>query len=226
MFKKYGVILLNLTIALANFWIWKVIKGDVFLGLLLISLSLAVTYLTNIKFGIRVFLIFLFLSLAIGSQTLISGFDQGLKMISFDQEKQLGERHGYFSIDFGKLFQNKFALRFYKDINPYLNVYQSNVFNSLSLNLYFFANHPRERAKVREFPMYPAIFVVPFFIGLIYCISRPNYLLTGYLTFALLITGFVRQDYIYGPILMMPLINMLITLGLKNVYIYLRKNEI
>lgn len=226
MLKKYDVILLNLAIALANFWIWRVLKEDLLLGFILILLSIVLSYLSFIRFNLIFYLFLIILALLISYKVLIFGFDGNFKTLSSDRKNLIDDRHWYFAVSLGELFQNKYVLRFYKDVNPYLNVYAGNIFNSLSPNLYFFANHPREREKVQEFPMYPAIFAIPFFVGLIIFISHSYYLITGYLVFTLLITGFISQDYIYGPILMMPLINMLITLGLKNVYIYLRKNEI
>lgn len=213
MLKQREVILLGFVVSLANFWIWKVIKGDLFLGAILILLSLMFVYLTEIKFNKKKILFFLLFLLIVSYQIIISGFDPGLKTVAPEQEKQLGERHGYFAINLGNFFQNKYVLRFYKDVNPYLSTYQSNVFNSLSLNLYFFSNHPRERQKVGEFPMYPAVFIAPFLVGLVYFLSRSCYMVTGYLIFALLITGLIRQNYIFGPVLLFPLINLLITIG-------------
>lgn len=214
--------MLYLLVALANYWIWRIAKSNLLLGLVLISLSLALAYLSK-KFNLKIFLFFLGLIAVITYHILILGFDQGLRNITLEGEKRLGERHGYFAINLGPIFQNKFTLRFYKDISPYLNVYQSNVFNSLSPNLYFFANHPREREKIHEFNMYFSLFIIPFLVGLVIFLNKSNLLILGYFVFALLTTGLIRQDYIFGPILLFPLINYFIVTGLIKIFKFFKK---
>ena len=216
---KYAILVfVSLIVSLTNFWIWRIIKIDLLLGLASVLLSVIFIYLVEIQFNKKFFLTSLFLLLLISIKILVSGIDNNLKVLTPNQQKKLDERHGYFANDLGKLFQNKFALRFYKDIHPYLNVYVSNLFNSLSPNLYFFTNHPRERERVEEFSMYPSILIIPFLIGLIYFLNSQGYLILGYTLFALLVTGFVRQSYILGPVLFFPLINLLISKGFLKIY--------
>lgn len=215
------MILIVITVSILNFWIWRIIKGDLALGLALVSLSVILTYIVKIKLLGNFFLISIILAMFISTRLFITGFDNNLITLSPDQQKQLGERHGYFAIDLGKLFQNKFALRFYRDVYPYMNVYGSNIFNSLSPNLYFFANHPREREKVEEFSMYPSILVIPFLIGVIYLLNSLRYLIAGYILFALFVTGFIKQSYIFGPVMFFPLINLMISVGILKIYYFL-----
>lgn len=212
-----------LLVAFANFWIWRVIKINPFLGLVLILLSLTFGYLICIKFNKKILLIFLLLVLMTGYQVMVTGFDKNLVTITPDQQKKLDERHGYFVGNLGILFQNKFTLRFYKDIYPYLNVYQNNIFNSLAPNLYFFSNHPREREKIEEFAKYPSILLIPFLVGMVGLFSTSQYLILLYFVFALIITGFVKQSYLLGPILFFPLINFLITIGLFKIYQFFKR---
>ncbi|MEK7616929.1 MAG: hypothetical protein AAB414_02655 [Patescibacteria group bacterium] len=212
------VTLISLAVAITNFWIWKIIKIDLFLGLTLVLLSLTMASLTATRLNKKIFLITLLLLFSTSVKILVAGFDNNLRELRPDQQKQLNERHGYFAISLGKLFKNKFVLRFYKDIYPYFNVYASNIFNSLSPNLYFFSNHPREREKVEEFSMYPAIFLIFFLIGLLYFIKSSSYLIVLYLLFALLVTGFIKQTFTLGPVLLFPLINLLITLGILKIF--------
>lgn len=223
MYQPWIIIIAGLFFSIANFWIWRIIKTDLLLGFALISLSVTLIYIVKIKFNQNFFLITLILTLFISTKLLITGFDNNLIILSPDQQKQLGERHGYFAIDLGKLFQNKFVLRFYKDVYPYLNIYGSNIFNNLSPNLYFFANHPREREKVEEFSMYPSIFVIPFLVGVIYFFNSSN-LIIGYVMFTFLITGFIKQTYIFGPVLFFPLINLIISIGFLKIYRAIKNN--
>lgn len=223
-YKSPSVILVGAAVSFINFWIWRIMDANLVFGLTLTLLSIIFIYLILIKFDKIFFLIFIFLFVLISYQLLASGFDKNLTVINPDQEKQINERHGYFSINLGKFFQNKFVLRFYKDVYPHLNVYGSNMFNSLSPNLYFFTNHPREREKVEEFSMYPSIFVVPFLVGVIYFFSSSN-LILGYVLFTLLITGFIKQTYIFGPVLFFPLINLIISIGFLKIYRAIKNNE-
>lgn len=222
-YKSSSVILVGTAVSFINFWIWRIMNTNLVFGLTLILLSIIFIYLILIKFDKKFFLISLFLIVLISYQLLISGFDKNLIVLNPDQEKQINERHGYFSINLGKFFQNKFVLRFYKDVYLYLNVYESNIFNSLSPNLYFFANHPREREKVEEFSMYPSILVIPFLIGVIYLPNSLKYLIVGYILFALFVTGFIKQNYIFGPVMFFPLINLLISAGILKIYNFLLK---
>ena len=223
MYKFLAVSLIGLGVSFINFWIWRIIKIDIILGLTLVFLSISLIYIINVKFNKQIFLFTLFLILFISYKTLISGFDKNLITLNPDQEKQLGGRHGFLAINLGKLVQNKFALRFYKDVYPYINVYGSNIFNSLSPNLYFFTNHPREREKVAEFAKYPSILIAPFLVGLIALLKSSKYLMGVYLIFAVGITGFINQTYLFGPILFFPLINLLITIGFLQLINFFKK---
>ena len=153
----------------------------------------------------------------------MSGFDNNLMNLTPDQQSKLNGRHGYFAANLGVLFQNKLTLRFYKDINPHLRVFQDNVFNSLSPNLYFFASHPREREKIEEFAKYPPILVIPFLVGLLYLFGSLDYFTFSFFIFALGVNGLVKQTYLFGPILFFPLINLSITIGLLKIYQFLKK---
>lgn len=217
-------IYLHIFVIFANFWIWKIFEEDLILGAVLVLLSLALFFLSNLKFNRKFLVLVLLLIAFISSRILMNGFDKDLIVLSGDQQKSIGDRHGYFSIELGKLFQNKFTLRFYKDIYPYVNVYEGNLFNALSPNLYFFSNHPREREKIGEFVIYPSILIFPFFIGLLRLIKSSNKILVWFLFFVTLTTGLVKQNYFFGPILFFPFINILITNGLVAIYGEL-KNE-
>lgn len=222
-YKFSSIIFLSLLVTLTNFWIWRIINVDPLLGLALVLLSLTFIYLVNTGFNRKFFLIVVLLSMLISIKFLVSGFDNNLWVLTPDQQKQLNERHGYFAANLGKLFQNKFVLRFYKDIYPHLNTYENNIFNSLSPNLYFFANHPREREKVEEFAKYPPILIIPFLVGLLYLLNSSKYLIIAFFIFAAGVIGFVKQTYLFGPILFFPLINLLITIGFLKIYRVIKK---
>lgn len=209
-------------VTITNFWIWRIAEIDLIFCLALILLSVILFYLFT-NYRKRILFIFLLLLIYISIKVLISGFDNNLSTLFPDQQKQLNQRHGYYADDLGIFFKNKFTLRLYRDVFPYLNIYTSNIFNSLSPNLYFFANHPREREKVEEFSMYPSVLVIPFLIGLIRILSLLNYTIIGYILFAIFVTGFVKQNFIFGPIMFFPLVNLFISLGFFQIYNLLHK---
>lgn len=223
--NKFAVILLNLIVALANFWIWRALKIDLLLGSALLLVSVLASYLIFVRYSTKIMLFTFFIVLLISFRILGPGFDKNLTNLSIDQEKQLGERHGYFAVDLGRFFQNRFALRFYKDFYPYINNYTSNIFNSLSPNLYFFGNHPREREKIEEISLYPSVFIIPFLMGLTYFLRSIQPFIIWYLLYIIFVTGFIEQNFILGPILFFPLINLFITGGFLKFTRSLSKNE-
>lgn len=218
---NYFLIIITALVSLANFWIWRIIKADFILALALFFISIFLAFLV-INNSRKIKLVLVLLLILITIRILYTGFDDNFRLLSPDQYKQLNQRHEYYASDLGILFQNKAVLRIYKDITPYLNIYAANIFNSLSPNLYFFSNHPREREKVDEFVMYPSFFVIFFLIGFIFFLNNSKSWVIGYFVLILLILGFVRQNYIFGPILLFPLINLCIGIGVLRVYSSLR----
>ncbi len=216
------MIYVNLLIIFANFWIWKILKENPIIGIALIIVNILLFLLTT-KINKIILSLTLIFCLFLSSQILISGFDKNLSTLTVDGQKQQDTRHGYFSQDLGKLFQNKYALHFYKEAYPYLNTYLNNTFDNLSPNLYFFENHPREREKVGEFSKYPGIFILPFIVGFLLIFKSISKILVIYFLFAVLVSGFIRQNYFLGPVLFFPLINILISRGIIKTYKILRK---
>lgn len=217
-------LVIYLFVVFANFWIWKIFKTDFTFGIALVCLSFLLFFFIHFKLRKRLIIVgMLFLITFLSLKIFSEGFDNHFKSLSTDQERLLGERHGYFAVELGPLFQNKVMLRFYKDIYPYFNIYEGNLFNALSPNLYFFENHPREREKVHEFAMYPSILIMPFIIGIFLSIKRRSRIVGIYTLFAILISGFIKQDFIFGPVFFYPVINLLIVNGLLAIYGRIKK---
>lgn len=214
---KSSLIIITALASMANFWIWRIAKVDLVFASALLVLSLLLSF-TLINSSRRIWVIFLLLLILMAIRILSTGFDNNFKALNPDQQKRLNQRHEYYSNDLGIIFQNKIVLRFYKDVMPHINIYVGNIFNSLSPNLYFFTNHPREREKVEEFLFYPSFFVTFFLIGLITFLNNIRFLVFGYLVFSLLITGFIKQDYLFGPIMFFPVVNLLIGIGFLKIY--------
>lgn len=223
MSKTSTPLILALFVALTNSWIWKVSKIDLITGIMLIFLSMMLVYLTYIKLNLKFFLLAVGITLFLGTQVLFAGFDNHLLNPTPEQLTKFNTRHGYFSIHLGIFFNNKISQHFYRDLLPLTEVYESNVYNSLSPNLYFFGNHPRERGNVLEFSKYPSFFVVPFLLGLFAFCKCRNYFIGTYIIFLIVMTGLIRQNYNLGPVLLMPAVNLFLTVGVLNILKYSTK---
>lgn len=221
--NKSRVLLIGCIISLINFWIWRIMEANPFLGISLVILNLLLIYLILVRMNKKLLLFSLIIILLISYQSVITGFDKNLIKLDPSLEKKIGERHGYYAINLGSLFQNKFILRFYRDVYPHFNIFVSNVYNNLSPNLYFFANHPREREKVEEFVKYSPFLIIPFIVGLSSLILNVNYHILVYSVYVILFMGLIKQTYYFGPVLFFPLINLSITIGILKMFSFFRK---
>ncbi len=95
---------------------------------------------------------------------------------------------------------------------------EENLFEVLDPNLYFFANHPRERIEVTEFEKFPYI-LLSFFLYGIYVLFKKNRLLitlTSILPFVLF--AFIGSNNPFGPFIFIPIIVCSITVGLQETF--------
>jgi len=206
--------LLILGVSFGNFWIWKILKENLIIGLLLLALNLLIlrNFTNNSK---RIYFlagtVFIILSILI----LRNGFDKGIFTLDPDETQKIANRHGYYSSELGPFFLNKPVLYFYKNIYPTIFELQRNFLYSLDPNIYFFTGHPRERYGISEFDKYPFILFPLFFIGVIAAVYQKRWSLSIYILIATLVSAFVRPSYLLGPMLIFPAVNFLELLGLK-----------
>lgn len=205
-----------LTVVFLNFWIWKIIQTDLTIAILLVVITFLLFQLIVGKYFRLLILILIVLFLFLSFSILRSGFDKKIQTVSPDDEVKLNDRHLYYSQELGSLFLNRKVLNYYKNYSLTLYKFEGNLFSNLDLNLYFFASHPRERIGVSEFEKFSPLFL-PFFItGVIALIYSVSVWAGIYLIVAALISAFIDQNYLLGPILFFPLIAMIITIGLIN----------
>ena len=94
------------------------------------------------------------------------------------------------------------------------NKLEQNFFRSIDLNLYFFGNHPRERAGIREFEKYTFLFLPFFFLGLYRLVtSNIKYPLVS-LIIPLILLSFIGQDNPIGPFGLFPFYTATISVGI------------
>lgn len=217
-YKKYIYLAL---VTVANFWFWQILENNLFFGLLVLIIEVALFELiagTNRKNRM------MFVTLAIGATicTLVmlrDQFDKTLLVTSPTEVSIQAKRHNYLADGLGIFFTNKYSLHYYKDYSLGVGKYLRNVFYTLDPNLYFFRSHPREKLGIDESYKYPPI-VLPFFVvGILFLfVNYSKYKpLTIYLTAAALFTGFLDPAYKLGPILIFPFTTIAIYFGFATI---------
>lgn len=129
---------------------------------------------------------------------------------------QINTRRSYYKNKFlGKILENKITLYFYK--------YQKNFFQGLDINYYFFANHPRERAGVKEYEKFPWVCLPVFLIGLFWQIKKKMFLLLFYFFSCLAIFSFFNLDRF--SYLLFPFFVICFFFGFEKIFIKLLRND-
>lgn len=92
---------------------------------------------------------------------------------------------------------------------------QKNIFENLDLNLYFFANHPRQRIGVKEFEKFPYIFL-PFFLYGLFSLIKVQQNRWVFLVFLipLFLAGLIGNKNSLGIFPLFPLFTVSIATGL------------
>lgn len=95
---------------------------------------------------------------------------------------------------------------------------QKNLSENLDPNLYFFANHPRERIGYKEFDKFPYIFIPFFILGIIESVKLKNRNILYFSLFApLLLTSIIGNVNPMGPFSLFPFFSINIALGLRYI---------
>ena len=151
-----------LFVLILNLWLFKIFTYSMVIGITVIMASISVYlsiyegkkryyYISTIF--ISILLIFQYKTSSINPLTFLNENEK-----IEQQERMRGyPRHFYRFANW--LEQRKEALIFYK--------LQENFFEVMDPNLYFFANHPRERVGVVEYEKFPYIFLPFLVIGLL-----------------------------------------------------------
>ncbi len=210
--KSFSVIS---AVTIINPWIWKIISGDLLLALLLIFLSLSLYLAIFLKENNHSYkYLTAVLVISVSAIVFLNAFDRNLFIPSSEEILRQDSKHLYFSHNLGKIYLNRAGLYFHQNLDLPLYKLQSNFFSNLDPNLYFFAGHPRERAGVGDFEKY-LFLSLPFFItGIITAVQKKLKLVAYYFILAATAGALIRPDYIFGPVLFFPLINVFISIGI------------
>jgi len=196
-------------ILFGNLWIWKIFEINFLIFILCITGSV---YLKKYsEHSNRIYLVFILLILLFVGQVKIEGV-KSYKISVIEkvvQERRLREypikylRLGYW------MEGRKESVIFYKLMN--------NLGEVVDLNYYFFANHPRERAAIREFERFPYIYL-PFFVyGLIIFVDKKRFNELVILAGVVALLTYIGIGKDLGPVVLFPIMVFFIFEGVWKV---------
>ncbi|MCK4588303.1 hypothetical protein KAT60_00615 [Candidatus Woesebacteria bacterium] len=170
-------------VLLGNFWIWKILFYSAPLGLLVLASSvfLYLSFKRSLKKYFFAFLVLFSLLLVFQWKTTS---EESLVELSNDEQRvqqmrlkeyppvffKIGEKTAW--IPLAHWFEGREeSIAFFRILE--------NFSETIDPNLYFFANHPRERVGVNEFKKFPYIFLPLFFYGLVLSVTERRKLALG-----------------------------------------------
>lgn len=197
----------------ANLWIYRILVLNFFAGILvLLGLWLLYKYQENLDRKIPIPLVLAMVLLLFfqvrttqkTSLTAISNDDRRVIDMRLRAYPSRFLRVGYW------LEERKESIAFWR--------ITQNLFENLDPNLYFFANHPRQRVGIREFEKFPYLLLPVFVLGLL-GFSSKKYLNFWLIFFfiPLLILAFVGNQNSLGPFSLFPFFVIVISRGLKKI---------
>lgn len=207
-------LLVNLLVIVLNPWWWIIIQRNLLAGLLIFALSLVSVYFFTKKITKIILLLFLVFTLILVLISAKGAFDESIFSKSALDTQQINKRHEFYARELGKIYTNRFSITYFKQYSSSLYKLQSNFFANLDPNLYFFASHPREQLGVEEFEKYLPIFLPFFLLGLFYSLYKPVSKFLIYAVCILLVSSVISPKYNLGPLLVFPIINFMITIGI------------
>jgi|GEM_PF-2141007 len=207
-----------LLVILTNLWIWKIISVNILLAVLLIVTSClffkslgnkSVYFLLIIAY----FLLFIFQYKTTSIQPL-SALTKNEELTQIQRIKeypptflQLGPKTLW--IPAAHWLEERKELIVLRHM-------EENVFEVLDPNLYFFANHPRERVGYTEFEKFPYI-LLPFFLYGLYLLFNKDRKLLFWTTIpAFFLFSLIGSNNPLGPFLFFPIIVCSIVIGLQK----------
>ena len=193
-------------VLLANLWIYKILFANFILGVLVIICTILLYKGSKLfLLAFVLLLVFQVKTTRIYSLTNIANDDRRLIDLRLRAYPSKYLRVGHW------LEERKESIA--------LGRITRNLFENLDPNLYFFANHPRERVGIKEFEKFHFIFLAFFLFGLFDLIAARQWLSIS-LSFLLplLILSFVGSQNILGPFSVFPFVAVCITTGVKKYF--------
>ena len=201
-------------VLLANFWIWRILFNSVPLGLLVLASSIFL-YLSFKRSSKKYFFAFLvFFSLLLIFQWPTTSEESLVELSNDEQRVQQMRLKEYppIRISIAHWFENREeSIAFFRILE--------NFSETIDPNLYFFANHPRERVGINEFEKFPYIFLPLFFYGLVLSVAERRKLVLG-MSFILpvVLISIIGHKNQLGPFSLFPFLAVSITHGLELLF--------
>ena len=201
-------------VLLANFWIWRILFNSVPLGLLVLASSIFL-YLSFKRSSKKYFFAFLvFFSLLLVFQWKTTSEESLVELSNDEQRVQQMRLKEYppIRISIAHWFENREeSIAFFRILE--------NFSETIDPNLYFFANHPRERVGINEFEKFPYIFLPLFFYGLVLSVAERRKLVLG-MSFILpvVLISIIGHKNQLGPFSLFPFLAVSITHGLELLF--------
>lgn len=212
---------------LANYWIWRIAKSNLFLSIGICILTLLLFRITNFKLVKEISVVLFFLFLILLSVFLIKKYPySAITTLNPTEQNIFLSRHNYLATGLGALYLNKVGTFIYTDVWTSWGKYQQNLFYNWDPNLYFFSSHPLERTGVDEFSKFSSLLLPFFIIGLIYfSVIGINKVFVIYFLIASIASGFINPNSIAGGILFFPILCIVITNGLLSILSFFKKKN-
>ena len=206
--REILLVLIIFIVSMTNFWIYSIYQTNFFLGEILI-IETALLYLSilphkNIALPILIYIILGVISLIL----LTNNFDKSLFLTSINDSIRIDHRRNYFYNDLGKIYANIGGIIYFNKLRLYFNNIQSNLFYPLDWSVYFSPTRLIDEGK------YALLFGPFFIVGLIYLIGKNKKTIIIYFIISLLVNTFIKLDHKLEPLLLFPIVNICIGLGL------------
>lgn len=191
--------------AFSNLWIWRILTQNPLISILLVVALILVIRKSFLFAALAMFLVIFF---QIKTTQTIS-----LTGISNDDRRVIDMRLRAYPPQFLRV---GYWLEERKESRALYKISQ-NFFENLDPNLYFFANHPRERVGIREFEKFPYILLPIFFIGVIKLLSKKELVFWLIYFFLPLVTlSLIGNQNNLGPFSLFPFFTVSIAEGLRQ----------
>ncbi|HEX6977564.1 MAG TPA: hypothetical protein VF185_04425 [Patescibacteria group bacterium] len=205
----------------ANIWIWKILHFNFFIFTAVLAATFFIYKSVKEKKINKIFIISMLILIAFQFAT-----TKTIPLV------QLGDQEKLYQIQRLKEYPPVYIKIFNKNLwiptanwfenKPWLlSIYRikNNVSDALSLNLYFFSNHPNERVGFKEFEKFPYI-LLPFFVIGFLNFDYKKEKKIFFLSFAIpiFLIGLIGQSNPIGPFVLFPFIFLSILSGVKYVY--------
>lgn len=196
-----------------NLWIYQILSVNLFVGVCVVfaSISLWKMFQTNKNFYFQLSLVFFILLLFFQYKT------SDVSPLTFLNENEKLEQQVKLRAYSGKIFILPMAnwLELRNETVAFYRI-ENNVAEVLDPNLYFFANHPRERIGVIEKEKFPYILLPALLLGLFSLRKKDARLLLLGISPLVLISGIGNSNPM-GPFSLFPFLAVMIAVGVEKI---------